>query len=244
MKKHIPNTITLLNLASGIIALLFSSQNQLEYAAYFVILGIIFDFFDGFFARILQVKSDLGLQLDSLADMVTSGVAPGFILFQLLLHTITDESIGYYLQHLNELGYLPFVSILIPLGAAYRLANFNIDTRQTTSFIGLPTPALTLFIISLPLLSKYGTYQWAMDLVTDSYFLVVVSLLGSIMMNSKFSLFSLKISDYKSKENRIKYLFIIGAAILLVTLQVTAIPLIILFYITLSVLNNLTNQSI
>jgi CDP-diacylglycerol--serine O-phosphatidyltransferase len=141
MKKQIPNLITLLNLLSGCIALVFVSQDNFWFAFYFVCLGIFFDFFDGFFARIFKVQSPLGVQLDSLADMVTSGVVPGFVMLKML-------------SELSSEAFLPYFGFIITLGSCYRLAKFNIDTRQTDSFIGLPTPANALFILSLPLISS------------------------------------------------------------------------------------------
>jgi CDP-diacylglycerol--serine O-phosphatidyltransferase len=238
MKKHIPNFITLLNLASGVIAILFATQNQLEYAAYFVFLGIVFDFFDGFVARLLHEQSELGVQLDSLADMVTSGVAPGIVMFQLLRNADSDWEMLDYLKNFKEMNFLPFFGILIILAAAYRLANFNIDDRQHNDFVGLPTPALTLFILSLPLISNYGRFEWAMDLVKDHYFLLVVTFLGSILMNSNISLFSLKFSSLSLKENAIKYIFLAIALLLIIMFQVTAIPIIIIVYLLMAMVNN------
>ena len=133
IKKHIPNLITLLNLFSGCIAFVYASQENFEMAFFFVCLGIFFDFFDGFFARLFNVSSPLGLQLDSLADMVTSGVVPGFVMFKMLTNSVNSDP---------SLIYLPYFGFIITLGSCYRLANFNIDTRQTDSFIGLPTPAM------------------------------------------------------------------------------------------------------
>jgi len=239
MKKHIPNFITLLNLTSGVIAILFATQNQLEYAAYFVFLGIVFDFFDGFIARLLHAQSELGVQLDSLADVVTSGVAPGIVMFQLLRNADTDWEMIEYLKNFKEMDFFPFFGILITLAAAYRLAKFNIDDRQHHDFIGLPTPAFTLFIMSLPLISRYSNFEWAMHLVKDHYFLIVVTILGSILMNSNISLFSLKFTSYSIKENIVKYIFLLLTLVLIIILQVTAIPLIIVVYILMSVGNNL-----
>jgi len=148
MKKHIPNIITLFNLSSGLIALFFVFQKQWMLAASFVLLGILFDFFDGLAARSLNVSSEVGLQLDSLADMITSGVVPAFAMFFML-----QDSLHIDLMHsfvFDSIHLLPFIGFLIALGSAYRLAKFNVDTRQTSSFIGLPTPANTLFIMSLP----------------------------------------------------------------------------------------------
>jgi CDP-diacylglycerol---serine O-phosphatidyltransferase len=131
-KKHIPNIITLGNLFCGCIAIIFVSRLDFEKAFFFVCLGIFLDFFDGFFARLFKVSSPLGLQLDSLADMVTSGLVPGYVMYQLF------QSKQYDTVEINPISVFGFI---ITLGACYRLANFNIDTRQTNSFIGLPTPA-------------------------------------------------------------------------------------------------------
>ena len=146
MKKHIPNIFTLANLFSGTIAVINAVEGHLLIAGLFVLLGIFFDFFDGFFARLLKVPSELGKQLDSLADMVTSGVAPGIILMKLLEQTIAKGDVIGIDLHLfgYEFEWIALIGLVFTLAAAYRLANFNIDERQTSSFIGLPTPAATL----------------------------------------------------------------------------------------------------
>lgn len=235
MKKHIPNFITLLNLLSGVIAIVLATQNQLEFAAYFVFAGIIFDFFDGFFARILHVKSDLGVQLDSLADMVTSGVAPGIVMFQLLRNASSDWHMADYFTDFKEMNFLPFLGLLITLAAAYRLAKFNIDDRQDHDFIGLPTPALTLFVVSLPLISIYGNQEWTMSMVKDSYFLIATTLLGSFLMNSELSMFSLKLSSLSIKDNWIQYILLAFSILFMIWLHIAAIPFIILLYIVLCI---------
>ena len=239
MKKHLPNIITLLNLAAGTIAVIFASQNLLEYAAYFVFAGIMLDFFDGFLARILGVQSELGVQLDSLADMVSSGVAPGIVMFQLLRNTGSNWNMYDLFSKSSDLNYLPFLGLLITLAAAYRLAKFNIDDYQQHSFIGLPTPALSIFVLSLPLISIYGTNELVMNLVKDPYFLIVTTILGSILMNSKLPLFSLKVTNFSLKENLIQYLFVVLSILLMFVLQISSIPIIILMYIVLSVGDNL-----
>jgi CDP-diacylglycerol--serine O-phosphatidyltransferase len=140
IKAQIPNLFTMLNLFCGCVALVMVSNSQFDLAFYFVCLGIFFDFFDGFFARKFGVAGPLGVQLDSLADMVTSGLVPGFVMFKMLVvTTVANES------------YIAFLGFIITLGACYRLAKFNIDTRQSDSFIGLPTPANALFFTSLPI---------------------------------------------------------------------------------------------
>ena len=143
IKAQIPNLFTMLNLFSGCVALVFVSNSDFTLAFWFVCLGIFFDFFDGFFARKFGVAGPLGVQLDSLADMVTSGVVPGYVMFKLMQNS---DAFG------TE-SYLPYLGFIITLGACYRLAKFNIDERQSDSFIGLPTPANALFFTSLPLIN-------------------------------------------------------------------------------------------
>ncbi|HIP48195.1 MAG TPA: phosphatidylserine synthase [Lutibacter sp.] len=243
MKKHIPNFITLLNLLSGVIAIILATQNQLEYAAYFVFAGIIFDFFDGFIARILHVKSELGVQLDSLADMVTSGVAPGIVMFQLLRNASSDWHMTDYFTDFKEMNFLPFLGLLITLSAAYRLAKFNIDDRQDHDFIGLPTPALTLFVVSLPLISIYGNHEWTMNMVQDSYFLIATTLLGSFLMNSELSMFSLKLSSISIKDNWIQYILLAFSLLFMIWLHIASIPFIIIFYIVLCIIDSFMGNS-
>ncbi|WP_196884980.1 CDP-alcohol phosphatidyltransferase family protein [Aureivirga sp. CE67] len=238
MKKHIPNLITLLNLLSGVIGVLFASIGQLEYAAYFVCLGIFFDFFDGFFARILNVSGELGKQLDSLADMVTSGVVPGIVMFQLLRRAIGEEDVVWF-NNFSEMSYVPFFGLLIVLASCYRLANFNIDTRQSTSFIGLPTPANTLMVVSLPLILNYSSSAFFVELIQNKYVLIVITILGSYMMNAEIPLFSLKFKTFKLKDNLIKFIFLAITILLAIILKVVAIPLVIIVYILLSVVENM-----
>jgi CDP-diacylglycerol--serine O-phosphatidyltransferase len=238
-KKHIPNILTLLNLLSGTIAVFFAVKEELLVAAMFVFLGISFDFLDGFVARILKVQGELGKQLDSLADVVTSGVVPGIIMFQLILSAISNNEWtikGHAMADLPLKEYLSIVylisasGLLFTLAAAYRLANFNIDDRQTTSFIGLPTPAATLVVLSLPFILNYGSNEFVIQLIQKSWFLVGLTLLLSYLMNAEIPLFSLKFKDYTWKNNKVKFLFIIITFMLVVAFQFTAIPLVIIIY--------------
>ncbi len=231
IKKHIPNTITLLNLFCGCIALVFAFNRDFEMAFYFVGLGIFLDFFDGFFARLFNVSSPLGLQLDSLADMVTSGVVPGLVMFQMMI----DHSSTAAVAHLQ---WFPYLGFLIALGSCYRLANFNIDTRQMDSFIGLPTPANALFILSLPLVLKYTDSLIIIELLTNPWFLLVITFLSVYMLNAEIPLFSLKIKKFSIKENTLQIVFLSVSVLLLVFLQYVAIPVVIIFYVLLSVINN------
>lgn len=236
MKKHIPNIITLLNLFSGCIAVVFAVMNQLEFAAAFVFLGIFFDFFDGFAARILNVKSELGVQLDSLADMVTSGLVPGIVMFQLLnMAQKGGWNLDLFGMH-TEVGLLPLFGFLITLASAYRLAKFNVDENQVTSFIGLPTPANALLILSLPLILFYQNNEILNGILLNQWFLMGLTLLSAYLLNAKIELFALKFENWSFKDNSIKYLFIIGSLVALLTLKFLAIPIIIIFYILASLL--------
>jgi len=234
LKKHIPNFITLLNLFCGCIAITFVVQQQFEMAFYFVCLGIFLDFFDGFFARLFQVASPLGLQLDSLADMVTSGVVPGLTMFYMMLEAfglqISDPFSGQYA--------LAFLGFLVTLGSCYRLANFNIDTRQTDSFIGLPTPANALFILSLPLVVRHFDSFMLFELLSNYGVLLAISIGSAYILNAEIPLFSLKVKKLTFQDNKLTFFFLAVSLLLLVTLQYLGIPLVILFYIFLSILNN------
>ncbi|SFC74672.1 CDP-diacylglycerol---serine O-phosphatidyltransferase [Zunongwangia mangrovi] len=240
MKKHIPNLITLCNLFSGSLAVIFAVQGNLVAAAFFVALGIFFDFFDGLAARALNVKSDVGLQLDSLADVVTSGVVPGIVMFQLFTMALPGED-GVK-QWTSENNWLEFTfnpmalfGLLIILGSAFRLAKFNVDDRQTDSFIGLPTPANALLILSLPLILTFQPNSFATDLILNEWFLVVLTIVSVIILNAELPLFALKFKNWGFKGNEIRYIFLILCVVLIVLFQFLAVPMIILSYVLLSV---------
>ncbi len=246
IKKHIPNLFTLGNLISGCIALLYVFSGNYEATAFFVLLGIVFDFFDGFLARILKVQGELGKQLDSLADMVTSGVVPGFVMFSMMNEgVITGISNSVKDKELLDLisidtGYLPFFGFLLIAAACYRLGKFNIDTRQSDSFIGVPTPAMTLFVVSLPLINSYTEVEVVRALLENTYFLMGITLLLSYLMNANLPLLALKFKNFKWKGNEFRFVLIAISLIILVTLQYLAIPLIIIAYILLSIIQNVT----
>lgn len=229
IKKHIPNLITLLNLFSGCIALVFAIDLNFEMAFFFVSLGIFLDFFDGFFARLFKVSSPLGLQLDSLADMVTSGLVPGFVMF-LMLSKNADSS------------FLPYLGFIITLGSCYRLANFNIDTRQTDSFIGLPTPANALLILSLPLVMQHTNSELIYEFLKNQWVLLAITAFSAYILNAEIPLFSLKIKAFNFSKNKLQIIFLTASVVLLVAFQYLGIPLVILFYVLLSVLNNRTKS--
>ncbi|CAM1368415.1 CDP-alcohol phosphatidyltransferase family protein [Tenacibaculum xiamenense] len=244
IKKHIPNLITLGNLLSGTIAAILAVKGDFYGTAIMVILGIAFDFLDGFVARILKVQGELGKQLDSLADMVTSGVVPGIVMLQLFVNAIDIDAVGYF--GVDEYGKsgsnLPYLGLILTLAAGYRLAKFNIDERQSDSFIGLPTPAMSLFVISLPLIGEYGQSQFFLDLLHNKYVLIIITFLLSFLMNAELPLFSLKFKSFGIKENIVKYIFLITSILFIVLLKVVAIPMIILLYVVISVFQNMAKS--
>lgn len=239
VKNYIPNILTLGNLLCGTIATIYAIYEDFNSAAVFVLIGILLDFFDGFVARLLKVSGDLGKQLDSLADMVTSGVVPGLIMFQLINANSEISSINNeFLLNGSLFG------LVLTLGACYRLAKFNLDTRQSDSFIGLPTPAMCLFVISLPLIQENSNLYVVENLLESNYFLIGITLLLTFLMNAEISLFSLKFKEYSFAKNYIKYVFIIVSILMIIGLQYISIPLIILLYVLVSVLQNYKTKEV
>jgi CDP-diacylglycerol--serine O-phosphatidyltransferase len=249
MKKWIPNLITLLNLFSGCIAALFAFQNDLMMAGFFVGLGIFFDFFDGLAARLLKVSSELGTQLDSLADMVTSGLVPGIVMYQMFYNSI---GVGFFDVHRDYLPwssdhvlahpYLPLFGFLITLASCYRLAKFNIDTRQTDSFIGLPTPANAILIISTGIILQTTTLGAVDQIIGNPFFLIALTLISCFLLNAELPLFALKFKKFNFKGNEIRYIFLIAAVAMIAALKIYAVPCIIILYILMSVFVNLKNK--
>lgn len=246
IKKQIPNLFTILNLLSGVIAVMMAATDNLIEAAFFVFAGIFFDFFDGFFARKFNVTGEFGKQLDSLADMVTSGVVPGIIMFQLILFSAKES---YFMELSCEIGnwysfeesrfyFIPLVGLIIPLAAAYRLAKFNLDERQTSSFIGLPTPALAIFIVSLPLIIEYSDFGTLIKFLQNKYSLIFITLIGSYLLNAEIPLFALKFKNYQLADNKVRYAFLSLSILLFVLFKIVAIPLVIILYLLISVLDN------
>jgi len=218
MKRHIPNAITCANLFSGCIGVVFAFKGELEIAAYFVLLSGIFDFFDGMVARLLNVKSAIGKELDSLADMVSFGFLPGVIMFQLL--KTSDYSSEY----------LPYLGFIITVFSALRLAKFNVDERQTEEFIGLNTPMNTLFIVSLPFIAK--DYP---EIIGSSVLLIAITAITSFLLVSEIKIFSLKFSNTTWAKNKFKFIFLILSALLIAFLQFAAVPFVLVIYIVLSI---------
>ena len=244
IKKHIPNTLTCGNLVCGCLAIVAAFDNNLVLSACFVGIAAILDFFDGFVARLLNVHSEIGKQLDSLADMVTFGVVPGIVLYKLLTNSIT-------LQLENETDTLAlsvaYLAFLIPIFSAIRLAKFNIDTRQSSSFIGVPTPANAILICSFPLIytfqSQLGGFNIS-SILENCYFLIAMTLLMSFLMIAELPLFALKFKNFGWADNKIRYSFLATSVLLLLTVHFIAIPFIVFLYVLLSVIDNVLNKKV
>ena len=240
MIKQIPNIITSLNLLCGCVAIMFAVSGDLVSASFFAFAGIFLDFFDGLAARVLNAQSQVGLQLDSLADVVTSGVLPGIVMVQLLSEALTGTSLDIstiFSDTANSTSiesYLPFIGLLIAVASGYRLAKFNVDTRQTTSFIGLPVPANTLLILSLPLIISFQASQQITEVILTPWFLIIITLVSCLLLNAEIPLFGLKFKTWNFKDNAVRYLFLIASILLLVVLKFIAIPIIIFSYILVS----------
>tara|TARA_R110000850_G_scaffold80862_1_gene173612 strand:+ start:166699 stop:167559 length:861 start_codon:yes stop_codon:yes gene_type:complete len=247
MLKLIPNFITLCNLLFGSIAVIYAIQGDLPLAAGFIILGIFFDFFDGLAARAFKVESMVGKELDSLADVVTSGLAPGIMMAQMLyLATLETTPANLWEDQsfvLDSNVIFPLIGLLIPLASAYRLAKFNVDERQTTSFIGLPTPANALWIMSLPLILMYQPSELAFNVLLNPWVLVVLTLLSCYLLNAELRLFSLKFKARSFKANSERYIFLILSLAMLVGFWFAAIPFVILLYLVISFISVKRNKA-
>lgn len=282
---NIPNILTASNLICGVLGIAFALTGRVDLTAWLVFAALIFDFLDGFLARKLNQFSELGKQLDSLADMVTFGVLPGIICFILLIISgafdivntqnlainspwleasfgqSVDRLIDIYFADLtgNPLFgaafhytgwhlFVPFVALLIPFFSLFRLAKFNIDTRQNENFIGLPTPANTLFFISIPLMlwDSWGGMEWknivANIIIKDSV-LTSFIVLFSFLLIAEFPMISLKFKSFKWAENKMRYTLILLSFVLIVILNFWAIPIILFLYIILSVIDNSTSKN-
>ena len=232
LKNSIPNLITSANLACGFFAIISISNGDLLFGSLLVLLGAFFDFFDGAAARILNASSPIGAQLDSLSDLVTFGIVPTYIAFVLL-------------DSLDNYEWLKYFAVFIAIASAYRLANFNIDERQTVNFIGLPTPANALFWISIPLIQWQLQTDLNADLasfilanITSPLGLVLSILISSYLLNAEIDLFSLKLKSLKWSENSYRFVLILSSIILLFILYFAAIPFILLLYLLLSFIKN------
>ena len=221
MSKHIPNLLTISNLICGCIALYFTFQGELVFTAYLIGLAAIFDFMDGAAARLLNISNPLGKELDSMADMVSFGLVPGSVVFHLLEET--------------PLSQYSFMALVIPIFSAYRLAKFNIDENQNENFIGLPTPANCLVFVSIPLITTFNSESTIAYLFEIPEILLIITILMSLALVSKINMFSLKFKNLKFQDNKFRFFIITISIMLLTWLEFSAIPLIILLYIMMSI---------
>ncbi|MFZ1809500.1 MAG: CDP-diacylglycerol--serine O-phosphatidyltransferase [Cyclobacteriaceae bacterium] len=216
LTKHIPNLLTLSNLLCGCIGILLARDFPLYIPAYLVWLACVFDFFDGFAARMLKTTSTIGKELDSLADMVSFGVLPAMVMFT-------------WLEKSTPGTYIPYIAFLIALFSALRLAKFNVDENQTDSFIGLPTPANALFITGLVFLDT--PFQF---ITSSTESLMGISIIFSLLLVAPINLFALKFKNFGWADNKLRFTFIGLSVLLLGWRQAEGVPLIILLYILLS----------
>ena len=225
IKKHIPNTITCCNLISGSIATYWAFSGNYEMALLFIIIGAVFDFFDGMSARLLGVSSPIGKELDSLADDITFGFAPSAIIF------------SYLCTFHIHLLFVPFLAFVMAAFSALRLAKFNLDERQALGFIGLPTPANALFWGALIV----GAGDWISTLPYAPYLILLGTFISCYLLIAEIPMFALKFKHWGWKGNEIKYIFILSCVPLLLLLGVSGIAIIIAWYILLSIITTKMN---
>lgn len=230
--RYIPNTVTCLNLFSGCIACIMAFESKYELAFGFIILSAVFDFLDGMFARLLKAYSGIGKELDSLADDISFGLAPALLVFSLFKEV-------HYPDFLSGIaGIFPFAAFLIAVFSALRLAKFNIDERQTSSFIGLPVPANALFWGSLIV----GSRDFLLSDSFNALYLFILVVIFSLLLVSEIPMFSLKFKNLSWKENKTSYIFLLICIPLLIWLRISGFAAIIVWYIILSVLTNKSNK--
>ena len=229
MKKHIPNMITCCNLISGCIATYWAFCGVWDVALLFIVIGAVFDFFDGMSARLLGVSSPIGKELDSLADDITFGFAPSAIIFDFM-----KGGVEYLPWH-----YLIYIAFLMAAFSALRLAKFNLDERQSMGFIGLPTPANALFWGAL----LVGAGDWLLSSPYLYYAVVAGMLLSCWLLVSEVPMFALKFKSWGFKGNEIKYVFVLTSAVLIILFNIIGIAIVIAWYILLSILTNFFNNN-
>lgn len=226
MKRHIPNFITCLNLFTGCIGIVYAFRGELIIAGYAILIAAVFDFFDGMTARLLKAHSEIGKELDSLADVVSFGVLPSVIIYQLFLQS---PQVG------NISPFLNMSAFLIAIFSALRLAKFNIDVRQSENFIGLPTPANALLIGSLPMILAQNNWFFT-AYILNPFFLFIFSLGMSILLVTEIPLISLKFKSLNLSDNLFRYILVLSAIVLIIIFKFAAVPLIVFIYILLSLI--------
>jgi CDP-diacylglycerol--serine O-phosphatidyltransferase len=242
--KHIPNTITLGNLFCGCLAIVSAFKGNLDWTAYFVGIALILDFFDGFAARMLKVSSAIGKDLDSLADMVTFGVVPGVVMYHLIYNSFNADYSGAIIQYkldpssVSEI--VPYFGFIITIFSCIRLAKFNNDTRQSDSFIGLPTPANAMVICSIPLIFHFQPHlQGVTAFLSHLPSLMMLTLIMSYLLVAEIPLFALKFKSFGWKENKLVYSFLLASIAILLSFKFIGISLVVFLYILISIVNNI-----
>jgi len=232
MFRHIPNFITSLNLAAGFISVIFAFRGDLVNASWFILAAMIFDFLDGFSARLLKAYSDIGKELDSLADVVSFGVAPAAILYQLINGSLPE----------SEPSFVHYIPVIMPVCAALRLAKFNIDPGQTVSFKGLPTPASALAVVSVVISHQYSDSRLIESFAGSPAALTIFLIVISLLMVSRIPLLSLKMNNLRLSGNEGRYILIGSVILVLAVFGVAGATLIIPLYILVSLLSPLTGK--
>ena len=234
LKQHIPNLLTCGNLVSGCFSILFIAMGMPVKAALMIFVAGLFDFLDGFAARLLHAHSPIGADLDSLSDVVSFGVAPGFIMHWLMSRSF-DSRLWFHQwwPSIGDFNVLPCLAFLLPVFAAIRLAKFNIDDTQKTSFRGIPAPGMAIFIASLPLaLSQIGHLT---DGALGYWACLGITLIFSFMMVSRLRFFSFKMKSAKWKGNEVRWIFLIVALVSFVIFRFLALPFVMMVYVLMSI---------
>lgn len=276
IKRNIPNFFTCMNLWCGCAGIVYCFNDYLIGASLMIAIAAVMDFLDGFAARMLKVTSPIGKQLDSMADLVTFGVLPGVILYKLLFLSLSMKSIGVDHSFMQDFTWmkifyiseypLAFLGFMVTVFSAIRLAKFNIDTRQTNSFIGLPTPANTIFIGSLPLILNISVFDipgtplsaakpqlfitsdsiipevLLRDIILNPIFLISLIVISSFLLVAPFRLFALKFKNLTWGDNAVRYIFLALSVAMLIIFQYPGIPFIIVLYIIISIINNMLSR--
>ena len=215
LRNNVPNGITALNLACGSVSVILALSGELTLASWFIFIAAILDFFDGFAARLLKARSDIGAQLDSLADVVSFGLAPAIILYVMISHGMGSSILA---EGFNP---MPLLALLVVIASAYRLARFNNEPAQQERFSGLPTPAMGLFVASLPLaLLQYEENEFVTGFLGNPYILLTIGLVLAWLMVSRISMFSLKVKNLKWRGNRAIYI-LAGLSVLMIAFSVS-----------------------
>ncbi len=236
IKRHIPNTITLLNLLCGSLAVIQTLQGDLLFAVYLMAAAAVFDFMDGLSARLLGAYSEMGKELDSLADMVSFGLLPGLMVYKMI--ELSDTVGGFSDQ-------LKYAGLIIPLFSALRLAKFNIDDEQKTEFRGLPTPACALYFAAIAFVNFYpelSVNKFITSLFAENYFIAVSSVVFSLLLVSRIRLFSLKFQGFGWNKNQVRYSFLMVCLLAISLFGIVSVPFVIIFYVLLSLIINLITK--